>query len=134
MTYPIAWTTSLLAWSLMSNQAAYAKAGQTAATLTQLEWGARYLLKTVYNDTASGTSIVYQARHRSLCVSGRGHDMTTTWQGRQRRTTPAAALLSRNEQYAARDWMQCWLQTCRLALPCRHLYRCDAAAPPAHRV
>ena len=66
MTFPIAWTTSLLAWSLMSNPAAYAKANQTAATLNQLEWGASYLLKTIYNDTSTGTNIIYQARMANL--------------------------------------------------------------------
>ncbi len=39
---------------------------QTAATLNQLEWGASYLLKTIYNDTATGTNIIYQARHLGL--------------------------------------------------------------------
>ncbi len=75
MTFPIAWTTSLLAWSLMSNPAAYAKANQTAATLNQLEWGASYLLKTIYNDTATGTNIIYQARG---ALMGHGRDTCNT--------------------------------------------------------
>ena len=36
MTYPIAWTTSLLAWSVLSNAKAYQDAAQTAETLTQV--------------------------------------------------------------------------------------------------
>ena len=76
MTYPLAWTTSLLAWSVLSNPKAYSEANQTAATLNQLEWGASYLLKTIYNDSSSGTNIIYQARRRSdfrrssACQSG----------------------------------------------------------------
>ncbi len=66
MTYPIAWTTSLLAWSVLSNAKAYGDANQTAETLNQLEWGASYLLKTIYNDSSSGTNIIYQARRRIM--------------------------------------------------------------------
>ena len=60
MTFPMAWTTSLLAWSLISDSSAYNSANATARALNQLEWGAEYLLKTLYKDADNNTQIVYQ--------------------------------------------------------------------------
>ena len=56
----MAWTTSLLAWSLLSELSAYNSAGATSRALNQLEWGAEYLLKTLYKDADNNTQIVYQ--------------------------------------------------------------------------
>lgn len=62
MTLPIAWTTSLLAWSLLSNPGAYNSANQTARALNQVQQGADYLLKTVYKDASNATQLIYQVR------------------------------------------------------------------------
>lgn len=60
MTFPMAWTTSLLAWSLLSDPSAYSKANSTARALDQLQWGSEYLLKTIYKDADNNTQIIYQ--------------------------------------------------------------------------
>ena len=69
LTFPLAWTTSLLAWSLLSNTKAYNAANETARTLTQLQWGADYLMKTIYKDAGGNTQIIYQARCLALFVN-----------------------------------------------------------------
>ena len=62
MTMPMAWTTSLLAWSLLSTPGSYNTANATARTLNQLQWGADYLMKTIYKDAKNNTRLIYQAR------------------------------------------------------------------------
>lgn len=62
MTMPIAWTTSLLAWSLLSSPSAYNGANVTARTLNQVQWGADYLMKTIYKDADNNTQLIYQVR------------------------------------------------------------------------
>lgn len=61
MTMPHAWTTSLLAWSMLTFPAGHAKSGQTNAGLEQVKWGSDYLLKTVSINNA-GSAIIFQVR------------------------------------------------------------------------
>lgn len=60
MTIPAAFTTTLLAWSMLSFPKAYIAAGSVSRSLNQLSWGADYLSKT-FTTGASG-QIVYQVR------------------------------------------------------------------------
>jgi Glycosyl hydrolase family 9 len=69
MTIPTAFTTTMLAWSMLSFPKAYTAAGTVDRTMSQVGWGADYLTKTfttsvAATNTTNGTtgSIVYQAR------------------------------------------------------------------------
>ena len=69
MTIPTAFTTTMLAWSLLSFPKAYIAAGTVDRTASQIGWGADYLTKTfttsvAATNTTNGTtgSIIYQAR------------------------------------------------------------------------
>ena len=61
MTMPTAFSTSLLAWSMLSFPKAYNAAGEVQASMQQLQWGADYLMKT-FTTTGSDAAIVYQVR------------------------------------------------------------------------
>lgn len=73
MTYPIAWTTSLLAWSLLSNPSAYNGANTTGRVLNQVQHGADYLMKTIYKDDTNATQLIYQ-----VCASEADRVLSTT--------------------------------------------------------
>ena len=67
MTIPTAFTTTMLAWSMLSFPKAYTAAGTVDRTMSQVGWGADYLTKTfttsvAATNTTNGTtgSIVYQ--------------------------------------------------------------------------
>lgn len=69
MTIPTAFTTTMLAWSMLSSPRAYIAAGTVDRTASQIGWGADYLTKTfttsvAATNTTNGTtgSIIYQAR------------------------------------------------------------------------
>lgn len=72
MTYPTAFTVSLLAWGILQFPEGYASAKATLAAANTVRWGADYLLKTVAA-TENGTQIVYQvcadlqSKHRFSC-------------------------------------------------------------------
>jgi endoglucanase len=75
MTIPTAFTTTMLAWSMLSFPKAYTAAGTVDRTMSQVGWGADYLTKTfttsvAATNTTNGTtgSIVYQVH--MFCSKG----------------------------------------------------------------
>jgi len=58
MTIPAAFTTTILAWSMLSFPKAYVAASSVQRSMNQLSWGADYLAKTV--TTGSSAQITYQ--------------------------------------------------------------------------
>lgn len=73
MTYPTAFTVSLLAWGILQFPEGYATAKATLAAANTVRWGADYLLKTVAA-TENGTQIVYQ-----VCPNLRPNHCFTRW-------------------------------------------------------
>jgi endoglucanase len=85
MTIPTAFTTTMLAWSMLSFPKAYIAAGAVDSAMSQVGWGADYLAKTFATSTAAtnttnGTtgSIVYQVpQHTALapasCDAGKSN-------------------------------------------------------------
>lgn len=62
MTVTTAFTTSMLAWGLLTFPKGYARAGETKHALEAVKWGADYLLKTFHPETGrkGGFTMVYQ--------------------------------------------------------------------------
>ena len=56
MTPTIAWTTSMLAWGMLSFGDGYKKSGNWETGLKTLKWNTDYLLKTIKDDPA-GTDL-----------------------------------------------------------------------------
>jgi endoglucanase len=63
-----AFTTTLMAWGLLTFPKGYAKAGEAGAALDTIRWGADYLLKTVREDTGprKGYVLAYQVGNLTL--------------------------------------------------------------------
>jgi hypothetical protein len=68
MTVTAAFTTTMLAWGLLTFPKGYARAGETRAALSTVRWGADYLLKTFHPATGSrgGYVMVYQVGNLTL--------------------------------------------------------------------
>ena len=62
MTVTTAFTTSMLAWGLLTFPRGYARAGETRHALDSIKWGADYLLKTFHPESGrkGGYTMVYQ--------------------------------------------------------------------------
>lgn len=66
MTMPTAFTTSMLAWSLLAFPQGYSKAESIATAQNTIKWGTDYLLKTWRNapaanvNSTAGVEIIYQ--------------------------------------------------------------------------
>ena len=75
-TTPIAFTTTLLVWALMSFGRGFQAAGQAAATLDSIRWGSDYLLKVHRAAPDANQSMLVtrvSARCRCLVGCGKGH-------------------------------------------------------------
>lgn len=65
---PLAWSASVLAWSVLEFKEGYISAGQYAAALSSIRWSADYFLKCV----GDGTSVVAQVGGSSWGGGGGG--------------------------------------------------------------
>ena len=68
MTVTTAFTTTMLAWGLLTFPKGYARAGETKSALAAVRWGSDYLLKTFHPETGArgGYAMVYQVGNLTL--------------------------------------------------------------------
>ena len=73
MTMPSAFATAMLAWGLVSFKGGYQQSsGASSHTEQQVQWGADYLLKTLYSPAAGSYYVIYQVQPRHIDYATQG--------------------------------------------------------------